>query len=115
MPPEQVAEAIRTWNTANPDRMIDFVSVGDPPDLPKGTNDPTILLWAEKHDCLLLTVDYRSMPVHLANHLTAGHRSPGVLSVRPGTAIPKIVEDLVMITVAGDTADFRDVLTYIPL
>jgi hypothetical protein len=35
--------------------------------------------------------------------------------VRPGTAIPKNVEDLVMITVAGDPAEFRDVLQYIPI
>ena len=55
------------------------------------------------------------MPDHLANHLTAGHHSPGVLSLRPGSTISAIVEDLVMIAFAGDPNEYRDTITYIPL
>jgi hypothetical protein len=41
--PEKVAEALGTWNAANPGQSIDFISVGGPPNLPKGTGDPDIL------------------------------------------------------------------------
>jgi hypothetical protein len=110
-----VAEAIRDWNIENPLQTISFLSVGDPPDLPKGSGDPDILLWAEKNDYLVLTVDYRSMPGHLANHLAAGHHIGGVLSVRPITATDRVVEELLMISVAGERDDFFDLLQYIPL
>lgn len=112
---DHVARAIRERNTENPQQRIDFLSVGDPRDLPKSSADPDILLWAEANDYLVLTADYRTMPVHLANHLATGRHIAGVLSVRPGTATQTVVEELLMISVAGERDDFLDILQYIPL
>jgi Domain of unknown function (DUF5615) len=112
---EHVAEAIRDWNAQNPLQTIQFLSVGDPPDLPKGSADPNILLWAEANNYLVLTVDYRTMPVHLADHLAAGRHIAGILSVRPATWTHAVVEDLVMIAVAGAADDYYDTIQYIPL
>jgi hypothetical protein len=35
------------------------------------------LLWAEREGRVLVTLDRHTMPGHLANHLRAGHNSPG--------------------------------------
>ena len=112
--PEKVGEAVRGW-TPRTRLAITFVSVGSRRDLPKSTTDPDLLLWGEANDHILVTVDYKSMPTHLANHLATGHNSPGVLSVRPGTSVPDLIEDLVMIAFAGHPTDYRDIITYIPL
>ena len=53
---------------------VDLVCVGDPPDLPLGSDDRTILLWSEREE-RILTEDKSTMPAHLAAHLDAGHRS----------------------------------------
>lgn len=45
---------------------IDVVQVGDPVDLPLGSTDPAILLWAEKEDRVVVSRDYNTMPNHLA-------------------------------------------------
>src|SRR5262249_7068347 len=60
---------------------LDVVRVGDPPDLPLGSDDPDILLWAERQERILITEDVHTMPGFLAKHLQAGHRSPGVFVI----------------------------------
>lgn len=46
--------------------VIDAVRVGDHPDLPLGSADPEILLWAEAADRVLVTRDKRTIATHLA-------------------------------------------------
>ena len=56
---------------------IDVARVGDPADLPLGSLDPEILLWAEREGRIVVSHDRETLPTHLADHLNAGHRSPG--------------------------------------
>jgi hypothetical protein len=106
--------AIQAHNAAGTD-SIDVVRVGDPPDLPCGTPDPDILLWAEREGRLLVTRDVNTVPGHLANHLAAGRHSPGVLIVRRGgVVVPQVVFALVLIADAGDPTDYVDCYRYIP-
>jgi hypothetical protein len=93
---------------------IDAVRVGDPPDLPLGTPDPDILLWAERDGRIVITLDVHTMPAHLANHLATGHHSPGVFLVRQGASLAQIVSYLELAAHAGDPADYIDRVTYIP-
>src|SRR5262245_34478461 len=57
---------------------VDAVRVGDPADLPLGSNDPDILAWAERENRILLTLDRDTMADHLTQHVQAGRHSPGV-------------------------------------
>jgi hypothetical protein len=66
---------------------LDVVRVGDPPDLPLQSDDPVILLWAEREDRILLTEDKHTVPGHLADHLKGGHHSPGVLMISAGCSM----------------------------
>jgi len=59
-------------------KSIDAVRVGDPPDLPLGTDDPALLLWAENSGRILVTADRQTMIAHLSDHWAAGRHSPGI-------------------------------------
>ena len=63
---------------------IDAVQVGDPPDLPRRSTDPNILLWAERENRILISRDFRTMPGHFRDHLLAGRHSPGLLLLTRG-------------------------------
>jgi hypothetical protein len=93
---------------------IDVVRVGDPPDLPLGSLDPDILVWAEREGRILISLDRRTLPGHLADHLQAGNHSPGVLLVRPSASVPDVIEYLVMAAYAAQPAEYRDIYRYIP-
>ena len=93
---------------------IDGVRVGDPADLPRGTLDPDLLLWAEREGRVIVTEDHRTMPTHLADHLQAGHHSPGVLIVRLGSTLPQVVFHLALVAYAEDPDNLRDTYDFIP-
>jgi hypothetical protein len=93
---------------------IDVARVGDSENLPLRTDDTTILVWAERESRLVLTEDKRTLPKHLQNHLKSGGHSPGVLLLRSGHSWAEIVDYLVLVAYAGDPADYRDAVTFIP-
>lgn len=93
---------------------LDAVRVGQTGDLPFGSDDRTILLWAEREGRILVTEDKRTMPDHLAAHLAAGHHVPGILIVRGGITITTLIEVLVQVAHASDEYEWRDRIEFIP-
>ena len=106
-------QAIQKYNSSGLP-PIDTLRVGDPVDLPLGSNDADILLWAEREWRILVTFDAATIPAHLAAHLVAGHHSPGVFVIRPYTTLPQIVFILALAAHAGDPAQVEDGIEYIP-
>jgi hypothetical protein len=94
---------------------LDVVRVGDPPNLPLGTLDPDLLLWAEREGRILLTRDYSTMPGHFAHHLRIGRHSPGLILILPRRSLPDVLASLVLVAACGDPLDFQDCIEYIPL
>jgi hypothetical protein len=92
---------------------IDVVRVGDVLDLPLGTDDPALLLWAEREGRLLITRDKSSMPGHVADHLYAGQHTPGVFIIRRHTTLRQVNSFLVAATYASDPAEWQDRIEYI--
>jgi hypothetical protein len=90
------------------------VRVGDPADLLLGFEDPDILLWAEREHRILVTHDPDTMPGHFADHLNAGHHSPGVFMLRPHSTLPSIVTFLVDAAYASTPEEWNDRLWFIP-
>jgi hypothetical protein len=105
--------AIQRHNTIGRD-PLDAARVGDPVDLPCGSLDPDILIWAEREGRILVTLDRQMIATHVAAHLQAGRGSPGVFLVRAGPPATKVVAFLVLAAHAGDPADYRDRIEYIP-
>jgi hypothetical protein len=69
------------------DPSIDVLHVGEEGAPPNHAKDPEILLYCEQEQRLLISRDRTSMPVHVREHLRAGHHHWGVLCLRPGHTI----------------------------
>lgn len=94
---------------------IKIVMIGDENVLPRGARDPLILLWAEKNNYIFVTGDKQSMQQHLVTHYGAGHYLPGLIWVRQGMGIGKIIEDLFLIWHVATHTEFRNSIHEIPL
>lgn len=110
---EQLRHAVRKYNSYGP-YPFDAVWVGEPPDLPLGSLDPDILIWAEATDRILVCYDKRTMAGHLQKHLHAGHHSPGVFLIRDGSRIDDIIDEIALRAYAGDPAYYVDRIDIIP-
>ena len=95
--------AIRQTRASGP-IAVDAVRVGDPPDLPLGSGDPDILIWAEGNGRILISEDARTLRGYLAQHLHAGRNSPGVFIIRPGATVSALLQWLELV-VTDDKLD----------
>lgn len=93
---------------------IDAARVGDPLDLPLGSADPEILLWAEREDRIFITLDANTIPNHLAEHLKASWHSPGVFIIRQQTSLASVISFLEAVAHASEAHEWRDTLNYVP-
>jgi hypothetical protein len=93
---------------------IDCVRVGDQPDLPLGSLDSKVLLWAEQEGRILITEDVHTIPRHVAQHMRDGHHSPGVFVISRGYSIGQLVSHLELVAHAGDSADYVDTIIHVP-
>src|ERR1051326_5202337 len=71
-------------------------SIGDPGLPPKGTLDPEILRWCEENGFILITNNRKSMPIHLAEHLSRERHIPGIITLNLEMGIGDTVEELMM-------------------
>src|SRR5947208_7997409 len=85
---------------------IGSVRVGDPPDLPLGSDDPMILLWAEQAGRILISLDWDTMIAHLESHLAAGRHSPGIFLIHPRSRIQDLIAFLALAAHAGSEAQW---------
>lgn len=106
-------KAIQNFNRKTMN-VLDVVRVGDRTDLPLGIKDGDLLLWSEREDRIVITRDKKTMPNHLTVHLQSGCHSPGVFMIRRGSNIPAIIVILELVAYAGDPANYRDAIIYIP-
>jgi hypothetical protein len=93
---------------------LDTVCVGDLDELPLGTTDALLLLWAEKSGRIVVTLDCNTMPQHLNDHLRGGRRSPGVFIVRPGFPVRVVCEFLQIAAAASEPTEWENHATFIP-
>jgi hypothetical protein len=93
---------------------LDVCCVGDPLDLPLGSMDADILRWAEANGRVLVSLDKKTLPPCLAQHLQAGFHVPGLFMIRTSATFPGVVAFLALAAYASDPHDWRDQLVYIP-
>jgi hypothetical protein len=87
---------------------VDVVRVEDHPDLPLGSTDPEILVWAEREGRILVSYDKATLAGHLNDHLSAGHHSPGVFLIRRNSTLSQLVLFLVLAAYASDPLEWQD-------
>ncbi len=89
--------------------------IGDPGAPKKGTSDPDILCWCEDQDFILITGNRKSMPGHLADHLSLGRHIPGILTINPDLSPGATIEELILLALASFADEFQDSIVYLPL
>lgn len=93
---------------------LDVIRVGDPADLPLGSDDAEVLRWAEIEGRIVLSSDRATLLTHFDRHREAGRHSAGVFVLRPQATLPQILEFLVAASYASDSAEWIDAWRYIP-
>lgn len=89
--------------------------VGDGVAPPASTPDPDLLVWIDDHDCLLVTNNRATMPVHLAAHLAQGRHVRGIVQLPERMNIGAVLDNLLLIRGAGLPDEFQDRITHLPL
>ena len=81
----------------------------------QGIPDPEVLARTAQSERVLVSHDYHTMPDHFAEFLTSGQHSPGVLLLHQTLPVAQAIEALLLAWDASDPAEWRDLLTYLPL
>lgn len=89
--------------------------IGDPGSPPFGALDPDILLWCEAHAFVLVTNNRHSMPVHLREHLAAGHHIPGIFVIKTNICIGELVDELELIRATYLEGEYADTIFFLPI
>jgi hypothetical protein len=109
-----IRKAINQHNVGGTD-VLDVTWVGASADLPTGSDDRELLNWAAQHGRIVISKDRSTLPHALRDLLDEGGHCPGILFIRLGTRIQKLIESLVLIAYAGVEKDYSDQCGFIPL
>lgn len=112
--PGRLASAIANHN-ARGNLVIDAVRVGAPPDLPRGTQDPDILIWAERENRILVSHDLSTLAPFLADHLRLRRHSPGIFLIRHGATSREVGAFLVLAAHASEPWEWSGRCQFIPV
>lgn len=89
-------------------------AVGEPAAPGMGTLDPEILMWCEERDFILVTNNRTSMPVHLNDHINAGHHVPGIFILSPKLTMGQNIDELILIAEASFENEYQDQIVHLP-
>jgi hypothetical protein len=93
---------------------IDATRVGDRDDLPLGSLDAAILVWAEDNSRIILTEDAATFPAELRVHLLNGRTAPGLFVIRPSATVRAVLTWLELVAIDDQPDQWRDQVHYIP-
>jgi len=71
-------------------------------------SDPDVLTIAAAQGRILLTHDFRTMPKHFAEFVSAGNSSPGVFMVKQRTPLAQVIDELVLVWTASEPGDWTN-------
>lgn len=94
---------------------IDILIVGQVGAPAKGTPDADLLRWIEHTGYVLVTNNRRTMPVHLQAHFAAGRHTSGILLLRRGVSLGRVIENLLLLWETAEAEEFEDQIIFIPL
>ena len=110
---ENVDPIYRTEMTRlNSDILVWVVDEPNAP--PRSTLDPEIILWCEEYNFALVTNNRSSMPVHLTDHIAAGHHVSGIFILSPKLSIGQNIDELIFIALASFENEYQDQIVHLP-
>jgi hypothetical protein len=105
-------EAIQAHNSKPGVLAIRAYRVGDWPAPSLGTDDPDLLLWAEREGVFSVSCDRQTMASYFWEHISAGRHLPGLILLPNVFSIPSVLEYLVLTTHASEPNEWRDRIAY---
>ena len=78
-------------------------------------DDPTILEWASRENCILLTHDRATMPDFAYQRIIAGQSMPGVFVVNDRLSVRQVIDELLLLDEASETSEWAGIVLYLPL
>jgi Domain of unknown function (DUF5615) len=97
------------------DFELEVFCIGEPGVPPKATPDPAILIWTEQNNCILVTENRATMPRHLADHLMAGRKFPGMLLIKKKVSMGTLIDTLLLVAGASQAEEYYGVTKFSPL
>jgi predicted nuclease of predicted toxin-antitoxin system len=76
--------------------------------------DPEVLALAAQENRILATHDRRTMPRHFADFILH-HSSPGVFIIAQTISVRMVIEELLLIWTASESAEWRNLIVELPL
>ncbi|MGH9783346.1 MAG: DUF5615 family PIN-like protein [Terriglobia bacterium] len=76
--------------------------------------DPEVLLLAARQGRIVVTHDRRSMPAHFSRFVET-HDSPGLIVVSQELDIAAVMDDLLLIWAASDSAEWQGKIGFVPI
>jgi predicted nuclease of predicted toxin-antitoxin system len=80
-----------------------------------GVDDPDILAWAAENNRIVLTHDRATMPDYAFERVTAGDGMPGVFILNDRYAVGQAIEEILLVVVCTDQAEWRGRAVHVPL
>lgn len=77
--------------------------------------DPELLAWAAQENRLTVTHDWRTMPGYAANRMAAGDSIAGLIVVPRRLPISRVIDELELIVMCSDEADWVNTIKRLPL
>ncbi len=78
-------------------------------------NDPEVLALAASQQRVLVSHDVGTMPAHFREFTKGGKRSAGLFLVPQSLDVGTAIENLLLIWVVSDAADWENYLAWLPL
>jgi len=81
----------------------------------RGMGDPKVLALAAEQRRVLVSHDVGTMPPHLSAFKKSGKRSPGVFLNPQSLDVGMAIDEIVLVWLASEAADWEDRLVWLPL
>jgi hypothetical protein len=93
---------------------LDVLETGAAEGPPLGTTDDALILWAQAHGRVIISLDVNTLIDAFTRHTETGAISPGILLVRHSRSWDEILFHLVYLAAVSDPAEYENVAAYVP-
>jgi hypothetical protein len=92
---------------------LDAIRFQDTPD--SGAEDSALLEWSAQQSRVLVTHDIATLVGFAYTRICSGRKTPGVIAVQTSSPIGQVIEDLVILLLAGTPEELENQVVFIPL
>lgn len=80
-----------------------------------GADDPNVLAWAAQNNRIVLTHDRATMPDYGYERVAAGEKMPGIFILHDRFPVGQAIQELLLMAVCSEQAEWSDLIIRLPL